>query len=613
MIAACVRKMKTVSVNELWRWLVKLIDRLSNFMMAVGECYVGDLRFVARQWSSDNNARRVVKQMMDEGLLTLRETNASRTEVMRSVSLSKQGRIRALDRLSDPYWHEYADRAEASFHVSDAEQLARKLADSRIRIMMKLAGAAVFPAEKPSLAHLVNTMNGNAMPSENAMEYYREEWDADRCAELLNSGVYYTIEEYRAFLESIGQGESDVTYLSRARGIFISSMTCLIVYIGKIGDNKLIAIRPAGEQRLIDTLVPILRITHVTRSLPGMAVTTVNEYTGAIRTVGAVNGAPYALIISDGDSLAYSTATGNPRGKITGRDAANAAYADRRAETATMQGGWLKGSTKLFRRVFVTSFTASGVGALGYLTSCSFERWMEGTRELLDGKTDEGFIPNSSGRLYQFHLIDGDRKVPVLYMPVFEACELFRLAKDKKPVVIVTYPDMYDAVARSLREDVIFYNADTMERVPADQVMVYDTYGYPAGLHAVEKYIESKGEAYDDKAYAELPEKMGFDSDIKLSNAINDGTVKVEDVEAILAGRNEAKPAAPKKRAYVRRSGVSIVMSAAAKKTLEKAAKYHGLSVSNYVKGILAEPMKKDAEAYDAQLKANRDAWKAKK
>ena len=152
-----------------------------------------------------------------------------------------------------------------------------------------------------------------------------------------------------------------------------------------------------------------------------------------------------------------------------------------------------------------------------------------------------------------------------------------------------------------------------MERVPADQVMVYDTYGYPAGLHAVEKYIESKGEAYDDKAYAELPEKMGFDSDIKLSNAINDGTVKVEDVEAILAGRNEAKPAAPKKRAYVRRSGVSIVMSAAAKKTLEKAAKYHGLSVSNYVKGILAEPMKKDAEAYDAQLKANRDAWKAKK
>lgn len=590
---------------------MKLIDRLSNFMMAVGECYAGDLRFVARQWSSDNNARRVVKQMMDEGLLTLRETNASRTDVMKSVSLSKQGRIRALDRLNDPYWHEYADRAELAFHVSDAETLARKLADSRIRIMMNLAGVAVFPAEKPTLSHLVNIMNGNAMPSDNPMEYYREEWDADRCAQMLQTGVYYTIEEYRAFLDSIGPGESDVTYLTRARGIFISNTTCLIVYIGRIGDNKLIAIHPAGEQRLLDTLVPILRITHVTRSLPGMAITTVNEYTGAIRTVGAVNGAPYALIISDGDSLAYSTATGNPRGKITGRDAADESYAARRAETAAMQGGWLKGSTKLFRRVFVTPFTASGIGALGYLTSSPFETWLDDTHELMDNRT--GFVPNPKGRLYQFHMADGDRKIPVLYMPVFEACELFQLAKEKKPVAIVTYPDMYDAIARSLRCEVIFCDADTLERVPSDQVMIYDTFGYPAGLHAVERYAASKDESFDDKAYAELPEKMGFATDIQLSNAISNGTVSVESAVQILSGQNEPAPAKQKKRAYVRRSGVSIVMSAAAKKTLEKAAKYHGLSVSNYIKGILADPMKKDAEAYDAQLKANRDAWKAKK
>ena len=589
---------------------MKLVNRLSNFMMAAGECYLNDLRFVARQWSSDNNARRVVKQMVEEGLLTVRETKTSRTNTITSVSLSKEGRVKALDKLADPYWHKYAASAEATFHVSDADQLSRKLADSRIRIMMKLAGVPVFPAEKPSLAHLVNTMTGHAMPSEDPLEYYREEWDADRCADLLTTGVYYTIEEYRAFLESIGQGESDVTYLARARGIFISDSTCLIVYIGKIGDNKLIAIRPAGEQRLIDTLVPLLRITHVTRALPGMGITSVNEYTGAISITGAVNGSPYALIISDGDSLAYSTATGNPRGKVTGRDAASETYAEKRNDSAVMQGGWLKGSTRLFTRVFVTPFTIPGVNQLGYLTSHAFEDWMDDMHALFED--NPAFVSNRSGRLYQYHLLKDDAKLPALYMPVFEACELYNLSKDKKFVAVVTSPDLYDAVARSLRMEVAFCNSETLEVEDHDAVMIYDTFGYPAGIHAVEKDLEANGITYEPSAYAALPQTLGCETDIQLSNAIYRGEIEIPVVETTLADKHPSAPVKEKKRAYVRRAGVTIVMSANAKKTLEKAAKFHGLSVSNYVKSVIAEPMKADAESYEALLKTNRENWRSK-
>ena len=89
-----------------------------------------------------------------------------------------------------------------------------------------------------------------------------------------------------------------MTLASRARGVFISERSCMVIYAAKRGENRIIRVSPAAEERLLNRLKAILKVTDVRRPLVG---------TDRFNDV-------WGLIISDGDALVYSTVTGRPGG-----------------------------------------------------------------------------------------------------------------------------------------------------------------------------------------------------------------------------------------------------------------------------------------------------------
>ena len=578
---------------------MKLEQVLLQALLALGECYETDLRLMARTWGSESNAKLVIRKLLSGDDITVRETKISASETVRSVVLSKTGRIKIMDVLNDTYWAAHWNDARSPFRISDGERFMRRLNDNRIIAMMMMANVTALPHDKPTLYRLAAGC-GAILPERETTDddYYADHMSDEECKALMVKGVYYTIAEVRAFLNELGQtNEADVVLSSKARGLFISDTTAYIVYMAQPGDNKIIAERAYGEQRLLESLKTVFAVTQVGRQIKALPRYRINERTNERRVIGYALSEPYALIISDGDAMVYNTANGGPHGKPAANSKINAMQAN--------QGSvrYINGAGPLYRRVFVAPHTSNGISILDYITHASAEDWLRANSDVISAIN--GSTPSPGGAMYPFTVPDGGTTIPAIYMPAYECCEMYQIAKAQKRIAIVTYRDMLNAIAHSVRCDVVYYDADTQERIDENAVPVYALTGEIAGEEILKSDLSQRGLTISASALSELPAKFGYANPVAFWNDIARERLSASDI----ADACDSDEKTVKKHKYVRRDQVTILITAEYHAQIRKAAKYNGLSVSAYLKRITHDRVLADAQAYDAKLADNKKNW----
>ena len=585
---------------------------LLEFTMKVGACFLTDLRLVGRMLYSERTSLRAIKSLLKDESLETRTLMLSKDASFEMVSLSRNGRIKLLDSLEDDYWYKFSKENEKYFRVTDVKTMMNNLLGSRIKTMMFLADIVTFPKDKPTLYYLVYKLSGllPPPPDEGENGYYKNDLSESQCRELLKKGIYYDIKEFREYMETYGRQEKDTTYLSKARGIFLSNTNCFVVYAGRHGDNKMISIRPVGETRLLEALAPVLKVTNVQRPLPRLDKKRINERTGEEIITEKTMGEPYALIISDGNSLVYSTANGNPNGRIKKLDLNELSrQRSKRAkeDNALERVAWLKGESDLYRRIFITPCTENGISSLEYITHATVEEYFEATDSLMGN--DERFEKNKGNVLYPYTIIIDNERYPAIYMPAYEAKELYRIFTMKHTVAIITYRDMTDAISHSVRKPAIYIDTEDMTIIPTDEVMIYNSHGYPQGQKMIENELAKQNKKTAKKEINKIADQLGYEN---ITTFYNDVATKKLSAYEVACMITNTEPLPPDEEKTFRHKRITLTMGEAFTKEVYNAARYRNMSASNYVKQLIHDKVIEDANEYRKLKRENAKTWRNK-
>lgn len=580
--------------------------KLAVALLNLGACYKQDLVLYARQFVHENRARSVINERLDEGYFELLQISKKKKgkgdyEV---IALTSKGRKAILDVLEEDenYYREVYEDNERDFRTSSTESLRAALTMSRIKLMFEMADVPSFNTNKPKLSDLYYTIvdrhiiEHGEVTERSADRKYMVNLSPREMDELLKRGIFYNMKEFREFTKEKYGEEIDTVFSSRAKGIYISFDKILVVYAPNRGDNKIFRVGVDFEKKLLRALEIFGNITNAYRKLPKLSLLSKSRYDGKMYYSNLKESHPYALVISDGDSMVYSMAVGNPSGLIKGvdfneLDDKRDKYHKKNKKEPKMI--WFKGNGAIYPRVFVTPFTQNGIGSLKYLCDVSAEEWVLASKALF--AKSEHFEP-SDNPIYPANEL-GKYKTSAIYMPVFEVNELYQLGQKRYSPVILTYKDMADAISHSLRQEVKFYDAETMLPIPKDEVLIYDEYGYPKGMHLLEIKLHQQGLTCDKKELNNLPALQGYEYN-KFYNEIARGNINLDYLIPRL-NTKELIPKEPKKRHLKRR--MTTVLGTEIAKMIEDAAKLHNMTPSSYIRTRIYDIAKKDAEEYRAQ------------
>ena len=508
-------------------------SKMAAELMLVGECYKTDLLLFGRAANGNEAAMptKALKKLLEEELVTTRkipkEGNAKQTK--EAVLLTRKGKNTVVDLLNDEFLYKHYKEYGTEFHTSVASVLRLRLLDSRIKIMFSCANIPAYKNEKPSLPRLARTLGNNTIRIDDEIDSHYIQLPApEDYRKFLDNGVYYTVKEIREFLDAQSPGESDTTLRSRTRGVFISSDKCIVVYISPVGNNRIMRLSAEGERKFINKLKDILDVTYAKRNLPSLTKKELQSdgkyhYYENIR-----QGDVYALMISDTDSMVYAMATGNRNG-ITRGDDMEEVQASRvknaRKKDKSPKYVWLTGNRNLYRRVFVTPFTYNGTVCLDYLCHTKVEKWAETSAKIMSAIPD--ITENKIDPIYPGTILRNYEKVPAIFLPVFEVTELREISKSDKEVCVVTYEDMANAIAHSIKKEAIYYDVETLKRIEPESVMIYDENGREKGRAILESYLSANNIECKKKEYFDLPEKFNM-TYTEFYNAIAKGIVTPE-------------------------------------------------------------------------------------
>lgn len=549
-------------------------------------------------------AGRLLGNMENDGLVarykTKRDNRDGKNETYEIIKIASAGWKLLAD--SDSYYKEYKDSYEKAAHKSDASEVRKMCTDARVKMMFFLAGAPVFPSMKPSLYHLYSSF---AVPASDYNEeydhkpLYRDSTSPAECKATLKTGIYYTIAEVREFLNEDSPGQSDTTYVSRARGIFISQTNLFIVYTCRRGNNKMLYLR-TSEKNIIDAIRQLIRITDVRRTV--LELSTFGMSSQGERIVRS----PYsndvdALVISDSDALVYAMAMGYPHGTV------KPSSTDEPKTKPKWKKNFLDAENEDYARIFVTPYTPSGVDMLSYVCHTSAEQYHKDSVLLM--QQINGFTPNGYNQLYPFDE-NGDRKIPAIFFPAYEVKELGRIAKSKGPVAIVTYHNMIDTIAHSVRKEIHYYDADTHEPVTSG-ITLYDGDGHPKGYNMICDVMTEHGFSPNRAQIVGIAKSYGLDPS-EFFNRVAAGQIPAD--EALWKiGAGKLKPANVVDVEKPEMVQVSFFIPAELANDVKRAARYSNTSVSGYLKNLTVENtdrIHEDSEKYKEYLRSLRKSWK---
>ena len=212
----------------------------------LGKVYKKDLALYIRYISGDNYyANKVINKLVKDGLLVEKELDKKKgEELYKVISISKEG----YKYLEKKIGEEKNRDALKEFQTTSPATLRARLNDARIKLMFNMAQVATAEEEKPTLTEMYYALSEKVDPATGKL------YNRQKAQGFLDNGIYYTIKEMHDFIDTIGNGTSDTTYFSRIRGMYISTYTCLMVYIGQRGDNKIQRTTTQAETHFIKLL-----------------------------------------------------------------------------------------------------------------------------------------------------------------------------------------------------------------------------------------------------------------------------------------------------------------------------------------------------------------------
>lgn len=587
--------------------------QLGLYLIGVGTCYVTDLRMYGKLLGRDATVSEALKRMRADGYLDEFELSGKAERKLKAVALTKKGRndlLNVMDEDEYEYWLKYGQTAERDFHVTDESKLKRKLDNVRAMTIFVCASSPALPHDKPKLSDLYEKVAKMYYPAERVEKtapgktpkIAYKDLSPRECMEMLQTtGIYYTISEYREFCEEYGVAVTDTFRGSRARGIFISDKNCYVVYIAKHGDNKMIK-TDRYEQSLVTSLKLLLKITSVERMMPEFAMKSASEYGGTV--IKNIRNEPYAVVISDGNSLVYSMATGYPSGKIIGTPTERKMKKEKKKKRNAPKYEFLDYNNSVYRRLFVIPFTMNGVFSLDYICHNSAEDWQSDSRSIAKQFSDT-FTDNSDNSYYPTKELSRGG-YPAIFMPAFEVKMLYEIANQDYPVAVITYKDMLNAVAHSIMREAHYYDADAHKRFSEDSVYIYTANGDIAGVNKIEIALAKRGMKATQQELIGLPKKFGFPDPIVFFNGIARGDIDINTFIDFIDAQ-EYDPT-PKKNIY--RKSITLTTGAGFTNMIYRAARLHGKSASMYVKELIHDQVIADNDEYTKKLAENRARWK---
>ena len=381
------------------------------------------------------------------------------------------------------------------FRTSNPDLYLKELYKSHVLIMMECAGAKVHPNEKPSLYHLYGVLS-DSKNYDPAMDY------SDRFAKYnfmkpneiesikANNGFFYSLDEFREFDKCINGAfnqelEEEIkkyyiksglnsclnkyhrtslekeNYLiseeyksSKCAGIFISDKRCLMVYLSDPSTNKLIYI--SNAESILKSKI----------NMYFSSIMNYSKYTILINGENNVSGID-GLVLSDGNSMIYSMATGKKAGHFRQQDGKDLAK-------LYTPHSLLLHNNDLFANIYVTPSTKTGIRSLHYLLTHSVIDYEQDCYKQVKEHPDLFTCTEERGDFFSYgYAKENDGRYinlprPVVFMPVAEVNTLFQLSFRSSDTsdyydryAFITYPELVNAISHSIRKDeCLYYDAD---------------------------------------------------------------------------------------------------------------------------------------------------------
>lgn len=551
-----------------------------KFILRAGQIRESDLLNLLRKpYATSHSSRDWLHKMVCQGLIEPRDyqiksTNSNRKTTERVYSITQEGKNYLVKNLKDESLASVRIKPTPPDSILPAT-LDRHLTDTGIASMFYACDIPVFPKDKPSLKYLRSTLlecDAEANPR------YKDNLSKNELQALLEKGLYYALNEYVAFVGKKTKDNIDVSTGTRIRGLYISNRSCYPVYCSKKYDNKILRINTKGEEGFLSSLECFSQCTEIYRNIEALGEKQINSK-GQVVITAQYRSKPNAIIISDGEMLAYATSTGNRKGKAPTKTIPKGKTTEDKHNNAL-----LTATNPLYDKIYVIPSNMNGLYSLEYLLNYDIESYLADGIQYM--KQDKRFIyDENSLNAFPYKDTSGGGKRSVTYMPVFEAKELYQISQSSENPTIITHQDLLNMIAHSIKKDGHYYDADNICPFDKDAAFIYSKTGDILGQQILDEYLKEQGKTYNKNIEGNtLPKRFGEEK-IAFYNAIARGEKDLHEIEPLV----KTKEYIEHPRYYCKTKIVSHSINSDLYDQLKKRAKAEGKSVSKLLNQLIKE------------------------
>lgn len=575
--------------------------RILKFLYGITDIRESDLRIILSIYYKNFNrdsAGIAFQRLIEEGYIKKDERIESSDPLYR---ITKTGRDFLMEQETDPYFIQTEKNSlillqslDGPFRKGDTKRRERHLTSRFIEGLFYAFGVPVMPWQKPSFATLLAKLgkDQNVKPQWG----YQDDLSEAECKAMLQKGLFYSLKEYLEGVEAIVPGLGDTIIGTKIYGIFLSDRVCYPVYAPKRHDNRIIKVYEKGERGLVFSLKEMLvDITRIYRPVP--------EWYGADCSFRGDRGLigdkqfynePYALILCDGEKITYSTSTGDTSGKVSkesfllkhGHPGLVPAGIYPISSNAQSEG-FLTAESHYYQKIYVVPATLSyGLDSLKYLLTHTMEDLFEEYRALVQNDPANFRIGKESLQGFSAYDQSGEILRPLTFMPVFEARELYAIARSETCPTVLTYTNWISCISHSIKKDVRYYDIAALRFFDKDCTFIYDIYGNITGERMLDDYLKGRGLTFDKvKEMRELPRRFERTRE-QFYNAIARGEVKPETLFPAVETKAYLPPEKQKKNGS---TVLTVRISKDLKQRCKEEAKKQGITMSKLIKQNLSD------------------------
>ena len=355
----------------------------------------------------NNHETTFINSYLKEGLISEREIDKEKiykslaNKKVKVIDITNKGRVYLSDKFNNEKYVQLGLEVASKYRTSDIKKLHRLLIDNRIRLMFSKVGVSVFDG-KPSIDEIKSMRNSDE----------------------LKKGVYYSREEFDAYVNEKSTGEYDTYKGARFRGVFVNQEQVCMVYISNIEKNRIIRLAYGIENRGYGKVEKVFKYLTNQRT-------------------------PNAIVFSNTDSLMYNMA-------ICGKNGHNAHnYKDRNLGDYF----FLNAHCDLFNHIYVFPHTYFGTCSLEKFCHSDHLGFQQESCEIFDSLEGFKIIGSKSyENFYGYNIVNQEKAI---YIPYYDI-KLFHMIHnlEEDSITVITFDDMADNIAHAIRKPAHYFDLE---------------------------------------------------------------------------------------------------------------------------------------------------------